>query len=602
MLRTAIIAAVICTLSACGSKQSGAGQQPDGKVYRHSMDGAPTTLDPVQAATVYSNFMTLNTYDTLYRYKYLQRPYALTPNLATALPEISADGLRYTIRLKPGVHFIDDPAFADGRGREVTAEDVVYSLKRHFDPATRSQGSWLWAGRIVGMDEWSSAGADYDATIEGLKAVDEHTLQITLKAPYPQLSFTLAMGFAAVVPREAVEHYGREFAIHPVGSGPYRLQRFYTAKAVLVPNEKFRQEPVDLQAEGYDPARHGVLGLKKIEGRAPPFVDRLEIDFISETASRWNSFNKGNEVQFTSVPVEQNDTVLASKQPLSLKPEWSDKYHWTAGVEAGFVYMGFNMDKPHIGVNDDPQRQQRNHALRCAMRDAMDWPARNERFYAGIGDIFPGVVPRASSTVAQKMSNDSVTRNLERGRARLAEAGWNADKLPELTYGFVNNVTSRQMFEQFRGFMGDLGYPSAKLKPVSFATFGDYNKAIKTSQLDIIALGWGLDYPDAENTLQLFYGPNETPGSNNSNYRNPAFDALYERSAVMQPSPERDALYLQMNKMVVDDCVVFSGLSRNRIYLWHKDVIGLPDREILGGFWLRFVDLAAPAAPAGPAS
>lgn len=597
MLRTAIIAVLAASLAACGSGQgpSGAPKATD-KVYRHSMDGAPVNLDPVQSAVIYSNFVVLNTYDTLYTYKYLARPYELKPNLATALPEVSEDGLTYTIELKKGVEFIDDEAFPEGKGREVTAADVVYSLKRHFDPDSRSQGSWLWAGRIVGLDDWGRNGADYDAAVEGLKALDSHTLQIKLTKPYPQLTYTLAMGFSGVVPHEAVEHYGREFSIRPVGSGPYKMERFTTAKAVLVPNPKFRQEPVDLAAEGFDPEQHAGLNLEKIDGRAPPFVDRLEIDFIQETASRWNSFNKGNEVQYTSVPVEQVDTVLASKDPITPKPEWSDKYHWTNGVEAGFVYAGFNMDKPYIGYNEDPEREKKNKALRCAMRDAFDWPARNERFYSGIGDVFPGVVPRASSNVADALSDDSITRNVERGKRRLAKAGWTPETLPELSYGMTSTVTSRQIFEQFRAFMADIGYPSDKIRPETYATFGDYNKAIKTSQLDIISLGWGLDYPDAENTLQLFYGPNHTPGSNNSNYANAEFDRLYEKSAVMQDSPERDELYRRMNQLVVDDCVVFSGLSRNRIYLWHKDVIALPDREILGGFWLRYVDVEQPSA------
>ncbi len=478
----------------------------------------------------------------------------------------------------------------------------MYSLMRHFDSKNRSQGSWLWAGRIKGLDDWGKDGADYDAEVAGLQALDSHTLKITLNAPYPQLPYTLAVGFSGVVAREAVEKYGRELSIRPVGSGPFKLERFDTAKAVFVPNRNFRQEPVDLKAEGFDPALHAGLNLQQIDGRSPPFVDRMEIDFVSETAARWNSFNKGNEIQYTHVPVEQVDTVLSSKSPITLKPEWSQRYHSASGVEAGFIYTGFNLDKAHIGYNDDPQRAARNKELRCAIRDAFDWSARNSRFYSGIGQVFPGIVPPAASELPNQLPRDSITRNLERARARLSQAGWTPDNLPELSYGFTNAVTYRQIFEQFRGFLGEIGYPSNKIKPVTFATFGDYNKAIKTSQLDVISLGWGLDYPDAENTLQLFYGPNHTPGSNNSNYVNEAFDALYRQSAVMQPGPERAALYRKMSELVIEDCVVMSGLSRSRVFLWHKNVIGLPDREILGGFWLRFVDVLSKPAAAEKAS
>src|SRR5690606_36854458 len=199
------------------------------KVYRHSMDAAPTSLDPVQAANAYANFIVLNVYDTLYAYKYLARPYELKPNLAAELPEVSEDGLVWRVRLKPGVHFVDDPAFAGGRGREVVAEDVVYSIKRHFDAANQPQGAWLWQGRIAGLDEWKAGGSDYDEPVSGLRATDRYTVEIRLTRPYPQLGYTLAQGFSAIVPREAAERYGQRLGVRPVGSGPFRLVSYDSA-------------------------------------------------------------------------------------------------------------------------------------------------------------------------------------------------------------------------------------------------------------------------------------------------------------------------------------------------------------------------------------
>ncbi len=114
------------------------------KTFKFSDSGTPTTFDPAQSSTSYSNTIVTAVYDTLYEYKYLKRPYELKPNLATAMPKVSKDGLTYTIKIKPGVHFIDDAAFVNGKGREVHASDFVYSIKRHFDPKSRSQGAWLW--------------------------------------------------------------------------------------------------------------------------------------------------------------------------------------------------------------------------------------------------------------------------------------------------------------------------------------------------------------------------------------------------------------------------------------------------------------------------
>ena len=152
-----IILMVLLMLGGCGEPPATNNGIPV-KIYKHAMDGAPGSLDPAQATSLYANFAVVNLYDTLYRYKYLARPYQLQPNLASAMPEVSADGLRLTIKIKKGVYFIADPVFEGGVGREVKAQDFVYSIKRHFDPKTRAQGAWLWQNRIAGLDHWKKEG------------------------------------------------------------------------------------------------------------------------------------------------------------------------------------------------------------------------------------------------------------------------------------------------------------------------------------------------------------------------------------------------------------------------------------------------------------
>ena len=334
-----LLAAALLLLAVAGCTE----QAPDSggtaaeTVYRHAMDGAPRSLDPAQASSIYAKMLVVNLYDTLYRYQYLARPYQLTPNLAEGMPQVSADGLIYTIRIRQGAQFIDDPAFPRGRGRAVTAADFVYSIKRHFDPATRSQGAWLWQNRIVGLDQWKDEGADYDREVPGLRALDEHTVQIQLVSPFPQLTHTLAQGFAAIVPREAVEHYGQEFPIRPVGSGPYRLSSFDSTGAVLQRNPAFREPPFSLEAEGYDVETQGHLGLERLEGRVPPFTDRIEVAFIAEDAARWNAFISG-ETDFIKVPVTQFDRVLASRNPPRLNDDMAERFRLAADLglsEAG---------------------------------------------------------------------------------------------------------------------------------------------------------------------------------------------------------------------------------------------------------------------------
>ncbi len=574
---------------------AGCSDGPDGrdiKTYHHAIRGTPTSLDPAQSATGYSNQIVVNVYDTLYAYKYLARPYELKPNLAAAMPEVSKDGLTYTIRIKQGVEFIDDPSFPDGKGREVTAADFVYSLKRHFDPKTRSQGSWFWAGRIKGMDAWKQAGSHYDQEVEGLKALDRYTIQVILKRPFPQFIHTLTQGYSAIVPHEAVDYYGREFSVHPVGSGPYYLQRFDSTRVILLRNPKYRKEPIDLAYEGYDEAVHGRYGIKEIEGKIPPLMDRLEINFIHESLSRWNSFSKGNEIQYAEIPKELLDEVLAQKSPeLVLKPKYAKRYYMTGGIENAFVFSDFNMRDPEIGYNPDPKREQMNHALRCAIRYAFNWKERNETFYSGIGFVFPGIIPPTVPEFDPNLSRASLEYNPEKGRKLLQEAGWTAETLPTLSYGAPADVQYRQFYEQYRGWLMKIGYPRDKVVFDSYASFGDFNKAVKQARIKIIGMAWGLDYPDAENTLQLFYGPNGAPGSNSANFDDPEYNRLYELTSVMQPSPERTRLYRKMNQIVIDSCATISGLSRTRVFMWHKNVISYPNEDIVGGYYLKYVDV-----------
>jgi ABC-type transport system substrate-binding protein len=584
-------------LLSCGSGSERGNSRPALKTFKYAMDQAPTTLDPVQAANVYANFVITNAYDTLYSYQYLARPYILKPNLAVDFPVVTDDGLTYTFKLKKGVRYVDDPCFPGGLGREVVAEDFIYSLKRQFDPKNQPQGAWLWQGRIAGLDEWKAAGSDYSQPVSGLRALDAHTLEVRLTRPYPQLTYTLAQGYSALVPHEAVEKYGKALGIHPVGSGPFKLISYDTARVVMERNPHFRQEPVDLAAEGYDPATQSFSGVAAIQGRSPPFIDRLEFHFINEPSASWASFTKGDEVQLTLLPVEQDKQVLASKRPVTLRPEYAEKYHFYAGLEAGFISTSFNMSFPELGYNEDPVRERRNKALRCAIIKGYDWESRNDSWYNGIGEIFPGIITPSSPEFDPELSRESVTRDLPGARQLLQENGWTPDNLPTLVFGGPTGTTERLFFEQFRAWMHEIGFPREEVVQKTYANFGDLSRAWKRSELPLVTKGWGLDFPDAENTLQLFYGPNASPGSNDANWHNAEFDRLYEQASVMLPSPERTAIYRRMNQIVIDDCVVISGLSRTRIYLWHKNVIAIPDREILGGNFLKYVDVL-PVTPA----
>ena len=306
---------------------------------------------------------------------------------------------------------------------------------------------------------------------------------------------------------------------------------------------------------------------------------------MKESMTRWNSLNKGTEIHFGGIPTELTHMVAEELNPLVLKPDYAKKFTAMNLPELGIVYLYLNMSDPKIGHHSDPEQNRRNLLLRKAISAAYDWPQRNRRYYNGIATLFPGTIPPGLDGYDSAFTADMTEPDFEKAKAYLTEGGWNADNLPVLDFNGVASVQNTQMFEQFRGWMEKIGYPREKIPYVPFATFGDFNKKVKQRDCTLIGMAWGLDYPDAENVLQLFYGPNSSPGSNSSNFNDPEYNKLFEESIVMQPGSERTEIYRKLNQIIIDDVPAVCGLSRNSPFIWHKNVVFLPSRNPHGSLF-----------------
>ncbi|TMI05098.1 MAG: hypothetical protein E6H46_06230, partial [Betaproteobacteria bacterium] len=206
-------------------------------------------FDPQATGDLYSNYVNRQIFDSLYRYDYLARPYKVIPNTAAGLPEISSDGLTWTIKVRPGIYFTDDAAFK-GKKRELTAADYVYSWKRLLDPKLRSINAQIFDDRLFGAKAAIEAAKktgkfDYDAAFEGAQAVDRYTIRLKLNCPAYDLLGDLTASGAAAVAREVVTAYGDPSGWvmeHPVGTGPYYLKSWRRAQqVVLEANPAFRE-------------------------------------------------------------------------------------------------------------------------------------------------------------------------------------------------------------------------------------------------------------------------------------------------------------------------------------------------------------------------
>jgi ABC-type transport system substrate-binding protein len=180
------------------------------KVLHAYLRGTETGFDPAKYSDHGSVEIYRNMFEPLLDYDYLARPQQLVPNTATALPEITEGGRRYTFHIKPGIYFQDDPAFK-GKKRELIAQDYVYSLQRLVDQANRgAPWDFLFKGKIVGLDdkiaEAKKTGKfDYDKPIEGFKAIDRYTFQVNLTRPDYLISQMLGAPATGAVAREVIE-------------------------------------------------------------------------------------------------------------------------------------------------------------------------------------------------------------------------------------------------------------------------------------------------------------------------------------------------------------------------------------------------------------
>jgi ABC-type transport system substrate-binding protein len=502
-------------------------------------------LDPIRANDLYSSMVIANIFEGLLQYDYLKRPFTLEPALADGMPVASADGLTHTFKIKKGVHFQDNPAFKDGKGREITANDFIYSFRRLADPANASEGFWIFDGKVKGLNAWADAvkagKANYDTPIEGFSAPDPYTLVITLTQPYYQLYYVLAMPFAGVVAREAVEKYGAEIINNPVGTGPFMLAKaadwVRNSKITLTKNPNFRQDLYPSEGEPGDKEK----GLLADAGKPMPFADKLIFTELTEDQPRWQNLMKGN-FEYAEIPNDNFESAVLKTDKKKIATELAAK-GMTLDISPAVdvTYIGVNMKDPVLG---------KNKLLRQAMALAQDNPTLIDKFMNGRAIPAQGPIPPGISSYDPNFKNPYGTHDLVKAKELLAKAGFPDGKgLPELTYETLADSKARQEAEFFVQELGSIGI-KVKISP---NTWPQFQEKIKNGTAQIFGIAWGADYPDAQNFLQLFYSKNMSPGPNDTAFNSPEFDKLYEDSLKLPPGAARDALYQKMRDVVVEE-------------------------------------------------
>lgn len=546
----------------------------------------PRTLDPAQVSDTTSAEILCQFYDALYQHAYLDRPYRVVPALAASYPEkrifyetVQEKGetkkkarMEYIFKLRDDILFQDDPCFPGGKGRRVIANDVIYSIKRLADPAVQSTGYWLVVGKIKGIDDFfkkaAAAGkADYSQDVEGLKAIDDRTLKITLTEPFPAFIYVMSMPYTAPVAREAVEYYnapGRDgFSRHPVGTGAYRLKSWKRQHRIIMErNPNFRKEYYPSTGAPGD----GEKGLLNDAGKQLPFLDEVWYTIISTAQPVWLLFLQGY-LDASGIPQEQFDRVVTKN--LELSDNFIKKgISLEIASDLDVHYLAFNMRDPILG---------KNKHLRQALSLSYDTDLYNQIFLNGRAINAQGPLPPGIFGYDPTLENPYKTHDLEKAKELMAKAGYpggvdaKTGKQLQLIYDIGSDSTRAREVATFD--MRCFEQLGIKMK-LQVNTWSQHLERSHKGTFQMFSLGWIADYPDPENFLQLLYGPNAPPNPNSSSFANPEYDRLFEKMKNMENTPEREAVIRRMVGIVVEECPwIFNVHSPSYVlrHAWSKN-------------------------------
>lgn len=613
MKKTIITFILLFTLTACDEPLNNPypDEQKKSDIYYTTFAERPKTLDPARAYSSNEYAFIANIYEPPLQYHYLKRPYTLIPETATDLPEIQSIRdpktnkileTRYTIHIKPGIHYQPHPAFArDSEGhyyyqhlteddlnainslnefhyketRELIAADYVYQIKRLAHPDLQSPILGLMSEHIVGLSDYAKQLTQaYDVAREkhsddfffdlrpyklsGVRVLDRYTYQIRIKGQYPQFIYWLAMPFFAPMPWEADQFYSqpgmhdRNITMdwYPVGTGAFMLAvNNPNRQMVMLKNPNYHGERYPLEGAEGDEAK----GLLTDAGKTLPLINQFVFSLEKETIPRWTKFLQGyyDSSSIGSDSFDQAIHIDVKGRPYLTPKMQERKIKLQTTVATATYYMGFNMLDDVVGGQSLRARR-----LRQAISIAVDYEEFISIFLNGRGIPAQGPIPPGifGYTATQKRKSLAFAKELMR------QAAYPDGRDPKTGYSLVlhydvpagSGPDDKARFDWMRKQFSKLGIQLQ----IRSTQYNRFQEKMRTGHAQIFTWGWNADYPDPENFLFLLYGPNgkvKHAGENAANYSNPAYDRLFEQMEVLPNGEKRLKVIQKMLALLRED-------------------------------------------------
>ncbi len=522
-----IIYAFVILLAGCGNVNK---NNSDKTVFRYNEAFGITSLDPAFSNNQSNIWACNHLFNGLVQ---LDDQLNAKPAIAKSW-EISSDGKNYLFHLREDVYFQKDTLL--NPNRKVIASDFVYSFNRVTNEKTASPGSWIF----------NFVKKDSSNVLTGVKAINDSTLEINLSTPFPPFIGLLSAAYCSVVPHEVVEFYGKDFRKHPIGTGPFKFDRWIERTAlVLHKNENYFE---------FDSA-----------GKRLPYLDAVMISFINDKQSAFLEFLKGKLDLISGLDAGFKDDLLTPGGKMRAK--YTGRFKMETAPYLNTEYLGFIMDPSLESMKGNPLN---NIKIRQAIsygfdRKKMIAYLRNSMATPGTGGIIPPGTPGFTNAETY-----GYNYNPELAKKLLAEAGYpNGKGLPTITMSTTSSY--QDLCEYIQGQLSEIGI---KVN-VEINQSAQHRQMVAKQQLVWFRASWIADYADGENYLSLFYSKNKAPaGPNYTHYSNRHFDELYEQSLLTQNDSMRQELYRAMDETAMKDAPV--------VVLYYDRVLRLVQNKVSG--------------------
>jgi oligopeptide transport system substrate-binding protein len=503
----AVLAVVLsASLAACslssddGVDVTAAVPQPGGTLT-FPLPGQPPSIEPLNAQDASGLQVAHQVFQGLTRWTLNDDGVLVTePEIAASWE--SVDAQTWTFHLKPGVTF-QAPV-----SRTVTAQDFVDSWSRITDPQNQSYTAYILAA-LEGCDD-RGYQVDPAQGLTGVRAVDDQTLQVTLRYPLADLPAILGHPAAAVTPVDYIDELGaKAFARRPVGTGPYAVQSWRRGREIrLVKNPTF-----------WDASEH------------PVYVDEVVLPFYDDVEAMWADFEAG-ELDCSQAPADALPAMTAT-EPL-------EGDGWTArSWPAAAVYLvGLNMSDPTLAASPE---------LRVAISRAADAQGVVDCVNPGAAEIAGGYVPNGIPGF------DAARTPYPPDAQAAATVVAALPEVPSLKYWYDCSDDHRRIADTL---IAGWEVAGLRVKPADYewGTFLDrLARSGKGDGSQLFRVAWIADYPAMDAFLFPLFHSDQAPTGSYTFYFNQGVDDLLQKARATMDGQQRRNLYAQAEKLILTD-------------------------------------------------